>query len=529
MKRTSFTFSFRFSGKYKLGKQVVKRLMNRAGTVVKTAASYTQQVLRRTALHKTGTALGLAVALGTVSAKAQCNTFHNADSANPIARFVPAGQYIYGLDFVDIDGDGDLDCYAKIAEPAPFDNAFFHMNPLPKLFRNVGSKKFPVYEPDAASGFETTGDNDYLAYSDIQFADLDGDGDYDCFIAETYRSYFYGGITNIHYYENIGTPEKPQFVANDAKNPLGFFQTFYGVEFTLADIDNDGDLDLNCKSAFGNYSYVYMNVGTKTKSQFILYSQELERDVRTYYDWNHDGLLDYFVDGRRSIDYYRNIGPRENPTYVLDTQTGPSFENYSPYRFADLNDDGAVEVFNYVGGYSTLAPVAVIRATPVKKGNNAYVLLSSTAQSPGYKYRWKFNGATIPGATHPSLPVYKKGSYTLLITDSCGTGQSLPYTITDSPDASKSNRLIANLPVNVSSSVSKAYPNPFSSEVTISIHQPATGTSLVKVVDIAGKTVFKKQTADASVVLGSTLKPGVYFIQVWQNNSVVLSQKLIKE
>ena len=59
-----------------------------------------------------------------------------------------------------------------------------------------------------------------------------------------------------------------------------------------------------------------------------------------------------------------NIGPKENPKYKLNPANGPQFNNGIPYRFADLNGDGFAEVFNFHGGYSTTAPIAVINAKP---------------------------------------------------------------------------------------------------------------------------------------------------------------------
>ena len=43
---------------------------------------------------------------------AQCDTFYNTNAANPTrTKNLPRNEHPY---FVDIDGDGDLDCYAII-------------------------------------------------------------------------------------------------------------------------------------------------------------------------------------------------------------------------------------------------------------------------------------------------------------------------------------------------------------------------------------------------------------------------------
>ena len=523
MKRRKFTFAASYAGAHTRGMKPVclpvadRKRRSKASRL----CQYLTKSLRSSPLLRTGAAACLAIALG-LPARAQqplCNTFQNADAANPIYKLLRPGEGIEGLDFVDIDADGDLDCYVKIWEP---EYGPYH---FPVLFRNAGSKDFPVFVRDDNSGFENTS-NVVYSYSDVQFADMDGDGDFDCFIAESYP--VFGGLngTTIHYFENTGTAQKPVFVSNEAGNPIQFY-SFYGIGFSIADIDGDGDLDIDVSPDFGFYGQTtYINTGTKTNPQFDNGRRDNSTaDHRIFYDWNKDGLLDYFDDGA----YHQNIGPRSNPKYTTDS-TGPQFGNGAPYRFVDLNNDGFPEVFSFSGAYSTLAPVAVITAKPGQQGSFSYTLLTSTNQSPDYKYQWKLNGKDITGATRPSYPAARAGKYTLAVTGSCGTGLSQPYILRKRAGAAADDALIADRMISVHPSVlMQAYPNPFTHSVTLRIAQPASGGSLVKMCDLRGRIFLTKQTADAMVQVGENLPRGTYLVQVWQKDGLVFSGKVMKE
>ena len=54
-------------------------------------------------------------------------------------------------------------------------------------------------------------------------------------------------------------------------------------------------------------------------------------------------------------------------------------------------------------------------------------------------------------------------------------------------------------------------------------------TSMMRVTDIQGKIMSIQTVNSSTTKFGKDLKPGLYFLQVIQNNKVVYDQKIIKE
>ena len=459
------------------------------------------------------------------NASAQCDVFKNADAANPLLAVLPAGKQVVGFAFGDIDSDGDQDVYVDFM--GKDEDAF---DPL-HLYKNIGTKTHPVFKEDSHTGFgkqKTGGQN-----GEMQFVDIDGDGDLDYFVSDSV-SYYYHNTSYVYYYKNVGTPKSPRFIpANQDFLPI--LATRYIQPFVFADVDGDGDYDLYASDAgfylpFAYNQRVYFNTGTPQHPVFndkppVPSSSEDAALYRTYYDWNKDGLLDYF-----SVDYlfdysvyYKNIGPKDNPQYVYNAAGHPDFRKALPYRMIDLNNDGAPEVFDFNAHYSILTPIAVIKDSVLQNGNTA---LFSENKNAAYTYRWEYNGSTIAGATRYYIVPKQPGTYTLYITGTCGTGVSLNYEFT------KTNLqpLIADSKTANLTSVDRiavaAYPNPFVS--SISLQLPGTACT-VKITDMSGRVLVTQTTSATTTRLGEHLKAGIYIIEVWQNKQSVYSTTIVKQ
>lgn len=462
-------------------------------------------------------------------ATAQCDTFSNADAANQIIHTFPYPINIRGLSFTDIDNDGDLDCY------------FLNNGAAFIALENKGNVIHPLFDQTT---WETLFLDPYTPYNswntkDLEFADVDGDGDKDIFLAQTLH-FTHGTSTNVYdtafrYYQNTGTPSAPSFIEKDDANPLPTLlaDSVGGGVFTFYDIDKDGDLDYTY-SPYAGYGFsIYLNTGSKTAPHFTFYTtlSTVSFGKPQYFDWNRDGLPDLFIAG----SLYLNTGTLASPRFT-PAPSSPVFTNGIPYILTDVNSDRSPEAYTFDGFLSTLAPAPVIDTAVQKVGNRSFIKYYSHETKPGYTYNWVYNGKPVAGYHKPFIFGEKQGVYSLEITSACGTGSSLPhftynrygvpplFTGNSRQDAT-SVSAIKTGEVQV-----KAYPNPFTGSMLVQMPASSnTVTSKVKIVDMQGRIRLIKITTGGSVRIGDELGKGIYQLQVWQNSNLVYHSTVIKQ
>jgi hypothetical protein len=252
-----------------------------------------------------------------------------------------------GIDFVDLDGDDDLDLMG---------GGFLY-------FENTGTFSTPAFIPPLDNPFGLTGGQ--LP----SFADLDGDGDMDLMAQSGF---------NLNYFENTGTSAAPAF-APPLTNPFGIIKLSWQnnleeVVADFADLDADGDLDMmegitrfynfynNNYGWYGSFLY-YENVGTPDAPVFaaplinpfglfgISYSRPSFADV------DNDGDMDLLiVDFYEDLVYFQNTGTASSPVFTKISISGfpLTFVSYG-LSFADLDADGDMDVMseNYSLSYYT--------------------------------------------------------------------------------------------------------------------------------------------------------------------------------
>src|SRR6266498_3346301 len=161
---------------------------------------------------------------------AQRKVFLINNHNNPLKNFsIPSHQESHPF-FIDVDGDGDLDCFSGEYTNGELSKIYY--------YRNDGTDKYPVFKQITGTANPL---NKVVAntLSIPYFIDIDDDDDYDCFIGDGYT----GAVI---YYKNIGTAKEPVFVhianSEDPFHSLESRKGIYNVSFE--DWNRDGLTDL---------------------------------------------------------------------------------------------------------------------------------------------------------------------------------------------------------------------------------------------------------------------------------------------
>jgi hypothetical protein len=258
--------------------------------------------------------------------------------------FNPEQHGANAIDFADVDGDGDPDF---------FYGDLFHKSVY--FLRNDGRPNAPKVAI-ADTLFPRAQPVNTFGYNIPRFADIDGDGDKDFFVACLQQSQ-----NNFIFYKNYGMASAPNFQFTTA-NFLTMIDAGSNSAPAFADINADGDRDLFIGNLDGQISF-YENTGTATAPAFHWVTDTLPNlqpnlhvsAAPAFADLDADGDFDLFVGSAYGrIVFYENQGAPRNPSFVLITN---AFENISvgsgsAPQFADYDKDGDADLFvgSSIGG-----------------------------------------------------------------------------------------------------------------------------------------------------------------------------------
>jgi hypothetical protein len=259
--------------------------------------------------------------------------------------------------FADIDADGDFDFFTG------------RLSGEIRFYQNIGTPTSPVFD------FATDTWEDLLIISfgkalglskrqmfatsghganAMDFADLDGDHDFDFF----YGDFFHNGM---YFLRNDGTPENPEVAITDTlfPRPQPLITAGYNVP-RFADIDADGDQDffVACLLQSQSNFIFYRNAGNATTPQlqhatdnFLTMLDVGSNSTPAFVDIDSDGDQDFFignVDGQ--IGFYENLGSTTAPAFRWITDALPAIQPNTHFSatpaFTDIDADGDLDLLS---------------------------------------------------------------------------------------------------------------------------------------------------------------------------------------
>ena len=160
-------------------------------------------------------------------------------TTNPFGLTPFDSLYVQYPSFADIDDDGDLDLFVDLYGVDYASSGVF-------FYENTGTASAPAFAAPIENTFGLThGSEVYFMFP--TFADLDYDGDLDCWATGEY----YGRML---YFENAGTSGAAAFAVADTM-PFGLSLFSEYAAHAFGDLDGDSDLDLIVGESYNNFAY----------------------------------------------------------------------------------------------------------------------------------------------------------------------------------------------------------------------------------------------------------------------------------
>jgi hypothetical protein len=275
--------------------------------------------------------------------------FVNANN-RALVPIYPAAYYL------DLDNDGKRD---MIYSPNSISTQYISKETQQiKWFKNIGTDNHPVWAQQQTLFTDELLDNGNR--SSWVAADWDKDGDLDLICATNGDKLLSKDTADrIYLFENIGNAKSPTFILRNQDFGNLRIDKIMNLTLEVADMDNDGKLDLVCGNDKGEIMF-YKNTSStnNTISPTFSFSNNsfpgFNIDIGSYSapavaDINNDGLLDLVIGRNDSmLSYYRNSGTLGNPDFMIVTNRFGGIKPIDSIGFQYIFDD----TFAIIGQYT---------------------------------------------------------------------------------------------------------------------------------------------------------------------------------
>lgn len=429
--------------------------------------------------------------------------------------------YPYFLD-VDLDGDDDILIGAnQINNLSTLEFDTSNAAIVDQFYKNIGSNTAPEYVLESR-GFISGEMVDVGIRSFPAFADLNGDGLADMLVGNIGYNTFNENLSaaRLSYYKNVGSVGHPAYeLMNDDFANVSQYNLRLAHP-ALADLDNDGDIDLIVGDHDGRLQY-FKNIGhslspsfTQLTPNFNLIDVGIEAHPH-FFDLNSDGLLDLVVGSEHGkVQYFENVG----------TTSAPNFS--STPTMAQL---GYINVYNDLKGKTTPFFSRKLDTT-----NNLYLLVGTgrgriNVYGPVTSITDTFHliDSIVVEATETAITaVNLTGDFTHELVIGQRTG-GLYFM-----ERKKQIGLGMNQTRGTEQPTIHLHPNPTKGGVELNV-QSRSDHALMVISDLQGRTIISKQVESKAGFFNENIDlrsypKGVYLISV-QEKEIISWAKLVKE
>jgi hypothetical protein len=351
--------------------------------------------------------------------------------------------------------------------------------------------------------------------------DYDADGKKDLLVG-TFGYYANNAINSkLTLYKNTGTLAQPVFslITRDYAGLSTY--SINGLMPTTGDIDGDGDVDMIVGNQSGQIYLLTNTAGPGAACNFTfnptaLFTTPSAAGAPQLFDIDSNGTLDLMIGGKNGkIMFYKNIGTPSSPSFTLTS-------NF----FGSVNVQGDPTKYG-IDGYAV--PFFYNEAGSTR-------LLAGSVSGQVFYY-------SVPNATSNCVLIsaaannYNEGGQSApFFEDINGDGKRDLFLGNGSGGLSFFSSLATDVKVKenlMNASQIKAFPNPASSSLNISVENMVIESGSLELLDVFGRIVMEKTLrSELETIDIASIKPGIYFARIslnggWGNISQV--KKIIIE